>query len=111
MLAVCLALFAAEEAQVVGPTPAALHGSQCKANSPAVQLIGVDGNPLTMACANYFGCACGYVSCPLPSHRSRADWPVGLGRFNNGQTMLDGLYAGSDELTMDYGEVLYRIQA
>lgn len=55
------------------------------AKCTAVQLIGVDGNPVTLKCVNYFG-------------------------FNNGQTMFDGLYAGSTDLSKDYGEVIYRIQ-
>ncbi|KAK9787370.1 hypothetical protein WJX73_004527 [Symbiochloris irregularis] len=48
-------------------------------------LIGMDGNPVTLKCVNYFG-------------------------FNNGQTMFDGLYAGSTDLSKDYGDVIYRIQ-
>ena len=50
-----------------------------------VQLIGTDGNPVTMKTINYFG-------------------------FNNGATMFDGLWAGGDALTQDFGLNLYRIQ-
>ncbi len=30
--------------------------------------------------------------------------------FNNGATMFDGLYAGSNSLTQDFGLSLYRLQ-
>ena len=48
-----------------------------------MQYIGVDGNPLTLRCANYFG-------------------------FDNGQTMFDGLWAGGSALTQDFETVLHR---
>ena len=50
-----------------------------------MQFYDVNGQRLDMNCANYFG-------------------------FNNGATMLDGLYGGSTALTKDFGNVLYRIQ-
>lgn len=50
-----------------------------------LQIIGVDGQPVGMKAINYFG-------------------------FNNGATMFDGLYAGSNSLTQDFGLNLYRIQ-
>ena len=73
-----------------------------------LQIIGEDGNPLTMKCANYFGCA--RTSADEAGFVRFVSQAAALHRFNNGQTMLDGLYAGSTALTMDYGEVLYRIQ-
>ena len=54
--------------------------------SLCLQLIDIDGNPLALKGVNYFG-------------------------FNNGATMFDGLYAGSDSLEMDFGLNLYRFQA
>lgn len=50
-----------------------------------LQMIGVDGNEVTMKAVNYFG-------------------------FNNGATMFDGLYASGGALTQDFATVLYRIQ-
>ena len=50
-----------------------------------LQIIGVDGQPVGLKAINYFG-------------------------FNNGATMFDGLYAGSNSLTQDFGLNLYRIQ-
>lgn len=51
-----------------------------------MQMVGVDGQPVSFKAINYFG-------------------------FNNGATMFDGLYAGSNSLTQDFGMNLYRIQA
>lgn len=71
--------------------PAAHHSHFCQAvcrdsrTKNPVQIIGTDGTPVTLKCANYFG-------------------------FNNGQTMFDGLYAGEDDLALDVGRVIYRIQ-
>jgi hypothetical protein len=50
-----------------------------------MQIMGVDGQPVGMKAINYFG-------------------------FNNGATMFDGLYAGSNSLTQDFGLTLYRLQ-
>ena len=50
-----------------------------------LQIIGVDGEPTGMKAINYFG-------------------------FNNGATMFDGLYAGSNSLTQDFGLTIYRLQ-
>lgn len=49
------------------------------------QFYDVNGQKINLNCANYFG-------------------------FNNGNVMLDGLWAGGSALTRDFGTVLYRIQ-
>lgn len=48
-------------------------------------IIGPDGNVLNLHGANYFG-------------------------FDDGNTMLDGLWAGSDQLTLDFATIVYRLQ-
>jgi len=48
-------------------------------------IIGLDGNVLTLMGINYFG-------------------------FDDGNTMVDGLWEGSDQLTLDFATVVYRIQ-
>lgn len=50
-----------------------------------LQIIGVDGNEVTLKAINYFG-------------------------FNTGVSMFDGLYAGSTSISQDFGVILYRIQ-
>ncbi|BDA48966.1 probable major extracellular endoglucanase at N-terminal half [Coccomyxa sp. Obi] len=49
------------------------------------EIIGVDGQPLQLWGINWFG-------------------------FETGTTFLDGLWAGSDSLTMDFATVVYRLQ-
>lgn len=48
-------------------------------------IIGPDGNTLNLVGLNYFG-------------------------FDDGNTMLDGLWAGSDQLTLDFATIVYRIK-
>lgn len=50
-----------------------------------VQLIGLDSKPLKLKCINWLG-------------------------FNTGQTMLNGLLAGTTALSQDYSNIAYRIQ-
>lgn len=50
-----------------------------------MQIVGPNGRPLYLTCLNYLG-------------------------FNNGNTMLAGLWAGNSSMTQDYGKILYRIQ-
>ena len=48
-------------------------------------IIGPDGKTLNLHGVNYFG-------------------------FDDGNTMLDGLWAGSDQLTLDFATIVYRLQ-
>ena len=70
-----------------GATPAggAIESGASGLTTSGGNIIGPDGNVLNLIGLNYFG-------------------------FDDGNTMLDGLWAGSDQLTLDFATVVYRIK-
>ncbi len=73
--------------QTPGAAPAggAIESGSGSLTTSGGNIIGLDGNVLTLMGINYFG-------------------------FDDGNTMVDGLWEGSDQLTLDFATVVYRIQ-
>ena len=67
------------------PSSGAIESGASSLTTSGGNIIGLDGNVLNLLGINYFG-------------------------FDDGNTMVDGLWAGSDQLTLDFATVVYRIQ-
>ncbi|DBB04409.1 TPA: hypothetical protein ACH3X1_012892 [Trebouxia sp. C0004] len=73
--------------QTPGAAPAggAIESGSDSLTTSNGNIIGLDGNVLNLMGINFFG-------------------------FDDGNTMVDGLWAGSDQLTLDFATIVYRIQ-
>ena len=67
------------------PASGAIESGSSSLTTSGGNIIGLDGNVLELMGINYFG-------------------------FDDGNTMVDGLWYGSDQLTLDFATVVYRIQ-
>ncbi|EIE18857.1 hypothetical protein COCSUDRAFT_59785 [Coccomyxa subellipsoidea C-169] len=76
-----------QSAQLPPPPPPTKSKAESAFSMTTVngQIIGVDGQPLQLWGINWFG-------------------------FETGTTFLDGLWAGSDSLTLDFATIVYRLQ-
>lgn len=67
------------------PENGAIESGSSPLTTSGGNIIGLDGNILSLMGINFFG-------------------------FDDGNTMLDGLWAGSDQLTLDFATIVYRIK-
>ncbi|KAL3142124.1 hypothetical protein ABBQ32_004742 [Trebouxia sp. C0010 RCD-2024] len=91
----------------VAPTSVSIAGQSCKLNitatvgaSPSGAASESGGNPLTTDGGNIIG----------PDGNTLALLGINYFGFDDGNTMLDGLWAGSDQLTLDFATIVYRLQ-
>lgn len=91
----------------VAPTAVSIAGQSCSLNitrtvgaSPSGAASESGGNPLTTDSGNIIG----------PDGNILAFVGVNYFGFDDGNTMLDGLWAGSDQLTLDFATIVYRLQ-
>lgn len=91
----------------VAPTAVSIAGQSCSLNitrtlgaSPSGAASESGGNPLTTQDGNIIG----------PDGNVLALVGVNYFGFDDGNTMVDGLWAGSDQLTLDFATIVYRMQ-
>ena len=80
-------------------------------------IYGPDGNTVTLHGLNWFGfddgrsgCLAGLSnSCRL--HDAQPRWPPPIRSCSTGNTIVDGLWAGSDSSTLDVATILLRMKA